>query len=295
MSQAFSERVLNFRCQGESLLGVVSAPATATLGADLAVIIVVGGPQYRAGSHRLFVRVARALAGSGITTLRFDYRGMGDSSGAARDFLAVTPDIKAAIDALLEAQPQLKRVVLWGLCDGASASLLYVDETQDARVCGLVLLNPWVRSPESLARTQVKHYYWQRLKQAEFWRKLLSGQLGIQVLRGFGENLRLASKRQAPAAVGFQARMARAWGGFKAPILLLLSGDDYTAKEFIEHCVSAADWRGLLQDARVTQVQIDAADHTFSTPFGADQALVLSKQWLLQHCGTTLPKVAIPR
>ena len=50
------ETALTFACQGETLLGVLSEPPSPT---DTCMLIVVGGPQYRAGSHRLFVQLAR--------------------------------------------------------------------------------------------------------------------------------------------------------------------------------------------------------------------------------------------
>ena len=98
--------------------------------------------------------MARALAAAGYPVLRFDVRGMGDSSGPLHDFLDQTPDVAAAIEALCR-EAGVQRVMLWGLCDGASAALLYLHERPDPRVAGLCLLNPWVRSAQSLARTQV--------------------------------------------------------------------------------------------------------------------------------------------
>ena len=49
-------------CAGEHLVGVISRPEQpGTLG----LVMVVGGAQYRAGSHRQFVHLARAVAGTG--------------------------------------------------------------------------------------------------------------------------------------------------------------------------------------------------------------------------------------
>ncbi len=86
------ERVLELRCGGETLFGVL---ATARRSRDTAVLIVVGGPQYRVGSHRQFVLLARRVADAGYPVLRFDYRGMGDSGGDMRDFESVSEDIGA--------------------------------------------------------------------------------------------------------------------------------------------------------------------------------------------------------
>jgi exosortase A-associated hydrolase 1 len=267
---AYAETVLNFQCKGENLLGIVSAPA-AELGVNqTGVIIVVGGPQYRVGSHRQFVLLARALASAGCTSMRFDYRGMGDSSGTAHDFLQITPDIQAAIDALLLERPELKQIVLWGLCDGASAALLYVHARPENKIAGLCLLNPWVRSEASLARTQVKHYYGQRLKQKEFWLKLLSGKVAAGALGGLLRSARAALAGAGPlaatstAAQPYQTRMAQAWLTFKGPILLILSGNDYIAKEFLEYSGADAAWKHMLDKHELIRVSAPDADHTFS-------------------------------
>jgi uncharacterized protein len=162
----------------------------------------------------------------------------------------------------------LRRTVLWGLCDGASASLLYLDRRPDPRVHGLVLLNPWVRSEASLARTQVKHYYRDRLRQREFWLKLLRGGVAWQALRGLVANVRRATGRGGTQAAGelpYQARMARAWRRFAGPSLLVLSGRDYTAREFIEYTAGAPEWQGLRQRPGVQTLEPAEADHTFSS------------------------------
>jgi len=62
------------------------------------VLIIVGGPQYRVGSHRQFVLLARHLAAQGIPVMRFDVRGMGDSKGKPRNFGQLDDDLRAATD-----------------------------------------------------------------------------------------------------------------------------------------------------------------------------------------------------
>ena len=265
---AVRESALVFPCEGDRLVGVVSAGHR-----DLGVVIVVGGPQYRAGSHRQFVLLARHLAAQGFPVLRFDVRGMGDSEGAQRPFDALTPDIAAAITALQSQQPQVRRVVLWGLCDGASATLLYLHERPDPRVQALVLLNPWVRSETSLARTHVKHYYRQRLLQREFWLKLFSGRVAGAAVRGLLDNLRKArggggggggGTGSSAQALAFQQRMAAAWQGFGGRILLVLSGNDYTAREFQEFVKADPAWAGAMTRPGLTVHEAAGADHTFS-------------------------------
>ena len=276
---------LRFRCEGESLIGILHQPDPAQSSQRLGVVIVVGGPQVRVGSHRQFVQVARALADDGYPVLRYDVRGMGDSTGAQLSFEQLTPDIGAAIDELLRQCPQLQQVVLWGLCDGASASLLYLAERHgDARVAGLCVLNPWVRSELSLARTQVKHYYTRRVVDPAFWRKLLRGgvRLGAarELLHKLGTAMFKGPAAPSGAAQPFHYRMAAAWRGFKRPILLLLSGDDYTAREFSQHAATDPAWAGALSLPGVSSFDLAGADHTFSAASAQAQVLAHTRAWL---------------
>lgn len=280
-----AENAFVFGCAGDSegqvdrLVGICSPAAS-----DLGVVVVVGGPQYRAGSHRQFVLLARHLAAAGFPVLRFDVRGMGDSEGAQRSFESLTPDIAAAIAALCVRQPQVRRVVLWGLCDGASAALLYLHAKPDARVQGLVLLNPWVRSEASLARTHVKHYYRQRLLQGEFWRKLLSGGVALAAWRDLLDNLRKARAQDgddnAGAALAYQQRMAAAWRAFPGRILLVLSGRDYTAREFQEFIKADPAWAGAMDRPGLTTHEAAGADHTFSRIADRLALELVTARWL---------------
>ena len=264
---AYAEQPMRFTCRGEYLLGILTTPSNAIVPPACGVLIIVGGPQYRAGSHRQFVLLARRLAAAGIAVMRFDYRGMGDSSGEPRNFENADDDIAAAIDAFRQACPGLRKIALWGLCDAASAALLYWQERKDPRVAALCLLNPWVRSEATLARAHVKHYYGQRLLQREFWLKLLRGKLNLLgAFSGLLGSLRLwlGRKEWNTAQQPFQQRMALALREFSGPVLLILSGDDYTAKEFIECAATDAPWSGLLERSNIRRCDFKEADHTFS-------------------------------
>lgn len=264
------ERALQFPCAQEQLLGIVTSPPDGIAASGLGVVIIVGGPQYRVGSHRQFVQLARRLATQGHTVLRFDVRGMGDSTGAQRSFEALDDDVRAAVDALCGDDPGLQAVVLWGLCDGASAALTYCAPLQDPRIQGLCLANPWLRSEQTLAKTHVKHYYRQRLVQADFWLKLLRGGVATKALRDLWHNLRLSAgkgQRGAAAPVAdFRTRMAAGWKAFAGPVLLITSDDDYTAREFLDGCSTDPAWRGAFSKPRLQRLELAGADHTFSNP-----------------------------
>ena len=261
------ERFVVFECEGESCIGVVSEPALGTMSADLGVVIIVGGPQYRVGSHRQFVLLARRLADAGIAVLRFDYRGMGDASGVMQTFEPTESDIAGALDAFRGACPGLRKLVLWGLCDAASAALIYWQRTRDPRVAALCLLNPWVRSEATLAKTHVKHYYGRRALEKAFWAKLFRGDVNVKAaLQSIGRGIIANPDRRIGAeATTFQDRMVEALTRFAGPVLILLSERDLTAKEFLEYARSSERWQGALRRPNVERQEIGDADHTFAS------------------------------
>jgi exosortase A-associated hydrolase 1 len=267
-----------------ALPGVLSVPIAGE--PILGCVIIPGGFQYRAGAHRQFVLLARRLAADGYAALRFDRAGIGDAPGERASFDAVAGEIGAAVAALRRACPSLRGVLLCGLCDGASAALLYWEQTRDPGIAGMALLNPWARNEVLEARALVKHYYLRRLGQKDFWRKLVSGRVaGLRAARELAGNLAGAAQAtgqgagQAGAAP-WQSRMASALREFPGALLLLLSEHDRTAHEFAEWLRSDPALRGAGQRPGVTRREVADADHTFSSAAlraAAEQAVL---DWL---------------
>jgi exosortase A-associated hydrolase 1 len=279
----FDERPVVFGCGGDWLYGVASVPAQP---GPRGVLILVGGPQYRAGSHRQFVLLARHLAAAGVAALRFDYRGMGDSEGAPRGFEMVSDDLRAALDAFFAQAPGMDEVVLWGLCDGASAAAMYA--SCDRRVGGLVLLNPWVRTATGAARATIKHYYRDRLLDAGLWIKIARGQFDYSgAARSFATLAGAAWGRKAEVSVSADDDKAtlpdRMYDGlrrFDGPVLLMLSGADLTAQEFSDLSTGSREWAGLLAAPRFTHEKLPKADHTCSRREWHDQVCGWTRDWL---------------
>lgn len=251
------------------------------------VVLVVGGPQYRVGSHRQFVLLARALAAGGVPVLRFDYRGLGDSEGELRDFQDIDADIRVAIDTLV-AHSDVQRVVLWGLCDAASAIMMYAH--RDARVSGLVLLNPWVHTVAGEAKVRMKTYYWNRLTGADFWRKLARMEVdwagsAASLWQNLKRMLPSAARAGEDAPLDFIERMRRGWRDFPGPSLVLLSGDDLTAGEFTQLCADNPAWRQLFEAARVTTRRLPDANHTFARAEWRAQVERFTLEWIREQAG----------
>jgi len=229
------------------------------------LIIVVGGPQTRVGSHRLFVYLARALAKEGIHVYRFDYTGAGDSEGDITEFTYIQADISAAMDHFKQLQPQITELSLWGLCDAASAILLYLAQypNESAVIHRLVLVNPWVRQSHTQAQTYLKSYYIKRLFSQSFWIKLLTGK--VKAATSLNEIQAFQQQRKQP--LDHHSFVGKMWQGlrdFRGKTAIILSGNDLTADEFNLLVESSDDWQALMADNKINKEKIKFSNHTFS-------------------------------
>lgn len=237
--------VLPFSCEGERLLASLDGPADATLG----WLFVVGGTQTRVGPHRLYERLARRLAEVGHVVLRFDRRGVGDSSGTVSTYDRSGADIRAALDLLRGQRPSISRICGFGLCDGASAIALSAPALD-----GAVLANPWVVEPrdELPPAAAIRSHYRQRMRDPRAWSKLLRG----------GVDLRRLLRGLARIGRGEDASLVRRFAsGMPPDSHIVLAEDDGTARAF------ASAWR-TLKGAKpsTTILTIPTASHSFADP-----------------------------
>lgn len=282
----YREQALVFNCADCRLIGIATQPETPI---ETGVLIVVGGPQYRAGSHRQFTLLARQLAEQGIASMRFDYRGMGDSEGDMRNFETVDADIRAATDTFLKHAPKVHHVAIWGLCDAASAALYYAHT--DARVSSLILLNPWVHTEAGASRARLKHYYLSRLMQRSFWAKFLSGK--IELGKSVGDLSKSAQSvvtganqiTSAPTdprqgSPGYIERMLDGLKRFQGEVLFILSGNDLVAQEFIALTQQDKRWKRLCHSPKITSETMKKANHTFSSQIWRSQVEIHTVHWV---------------
>lgn len=132
------EEQVTFYCQNRHIFGVIHLPETKPAPA---VVMCHGFTGQRSEAHRLSVLTARELAARGVASLRFDFRGSGDSAGDFRDmtisgeiadaraafqYLASRPEVDAdkigisglSMGGLVSAclagrDPRIKAVCLW--------------------------------------------------------------------------------------------------------------------------------------------------------------------------------------
>ena len=258
-------------------------------GSQTGVVIVVGGPQYRIGSHRQFLKLSRFLATSGITSIRFDCAGMGDSGGEFKSYMDIDTSIKQAIDTLQLKCPEIKKIVLWGLCDAATAITKYCET--DSRITGLFLLNPWVKNEQLAAESLVKNHYKKQMFSLQFWKRVFTGQVKIfSAASDFVSNLLVMKKNkneQIPkdqpqhSQPGYlQEMMLQKLQRFEGKTQIVLSENDLTAKEFVT-ATNGQKWQQLISTKPIPITTIAGANHTFA-----------SEQWRSQVQDLTLEFVS---
>lgn len=216
-----TRRFITFACEGAELVGSLDEAAGTT-----GLLIVSGGNELRSGAWNGQARLAARIAAKGHPVLRFDRRGVGDSSGPNLGFRFAGLDIAAAIAAFREAAPQVTRIVGFGNCDGASALMLAEGRGCDA----LVLSNPWTIDDEAAEAppAAVRAHYSARLKDPRALLRLLTGKVSLPGLIGS----LVRAVRPVPPATGLAAEVAAGLARFRGKATILLASRDRTAQVF---------------------------------------------------------------
>jgi exosortase A-associated hydrolase 1 len=253
--EANMRRLLTFECADEQLSGSLDEGA-----GDAGVLMVMGGTQTRVGSHRMYERLANALAERDFPCFRYDRRGVGDSSGDDPGFRDSELDLEAAAEAFRSEAPEVERVIGFGLCDGATTLALH---GAAARLDGLILVNPWLVEAEAgeMAPAAVRAHYRERLLSGAAWKKLLTGGVNLGKLIGGVRKAGTStdSSLAGEAALGLVAA--------RCPVALILATGDNTAIAAAGE-IKKGPFEGLISWSR----EIDTDSHTFARP-GDQQAL----------------------
>ena len=270
-----------FDCGANQLVGIHHHSNKNVKVTRQALIIVVGGPQTRIGSHRFFVDLARHLAKQGIDVFRFDYTGAGDSSGQPADFCDVQQDIKAAVGFFKTQLPSQCQLSLWGLCDAASAISMYLLQDKQKIISQVFLLNPWVHQTASAAKVKITSYYWQRICSIAFWKKLLQGRVklteSVSDLKEISKDLQTKTN----ATTNYLELMYQGLKKSNLPITVILSEQDLVAQEFLLLIKSNLQWQKLIASTNVSLTTVNQANHTFAKKQWKDEVIALTANQLI--------------
>ena len=80
--------------------------------------------------------------------------------------------------------------------------------------------------------------------------------------------------------------MARGLAAFGGRVLLVMAGNDLTAKEFLQYTAASPLWRGVLASDRISRFDVQQADHTFSSAAWRAQVEDATIAWLQASPGS---------
>lgn len=263
------------------LAGIACFPTTPK--SRTALVVLNTGANHRIGAHRLSVELMRTLALEGISSLRLDVSGIGDTplrDGQRQNFpynFEIVSDARAAVDWLQSRG--LQRFVLSGVCSGGYLS--FQAALVDPRVRGIVLINAQrFERVEGLdielqIRSAVKstRHYQQRIRDPQIWLRLFKGEVDVRTVvpalaaRLVNRARRLAELRfvktfgtrfeRDPVTRGFLELSAR-----DVKIAFVVSRDDGARDVLAGHLGPGL---GRLEGHKNVSLEVlDGADHTLT-------------------------------
>ncbi len=239
-------RLIAFSCDGDTLLGSLDEADGAT-----GLLIVSGGNEIRSGAHRGMAVLAASLAARGVPVLRYDRRGVGDSTGHNSGYTGAEDDLIAAAAAFLAHAPQIARIVGFGNCDAATTLALF---GRAAGVGAVVLANPWVVQHDDTLppAAAIRARYAERLRDPKTWWRAITG--GIDIGKAIRGLRKIAATPTEPQTLADDVVTAiRGWGN---DARIVLAKGDATAITFED----AARHRRL--NTRMTILPTDS--HSFA-------------------------------
>lgn len=123
-----------------SLIGIVTTPSDGSM-EPVACLLLNMGATHRIGPRRINVKLARRLASHGISTIRIDLAGLGDSraaSSATHYRTQAVQDMQGAMN-LMGTMLGVRRFVVIGLCSGSANGLSLA--VADSRVVGVLMFD----------------------------------------------------------------------------------------------------------------------------------------------------------
>ena len=141
VATAAQERTVFFESGAHQLFGIITEPTQPN---GYGMVIIQGGDTVNVSMmrNRMSVDVARRFAAAGYQTIRFDYRGLGESNGELGELDLSSPFAPDAIDAVacLRRETGVEKVFLLGACFSARTALSAAPNIDN--IAGLVLSTP---------------------------------------------------------------------------------------------------------------------------------------------------------
>jgi alpha-beta hydrolase superfamily lysophospholipase len=275
------ERAVTLDAQ-TGLFGILTPAAPVRPRTAHVLLLLNAGAVHHIGPNRLYVRLARAAAEAGITAIRFDLPGLGDTPARA----GVPENVVYPDDALTDLAVAIRyaretlgagEITCAGICSGAYHGLKAA--AAGLAVTRVVVINPltffWDEG-QSLAQPSYRQVaeatrYRASSRSLQSWMKLLRGEVNLRRVAG------VLSKRLAQRLNGVRREIAR-WLGLRLDKDLAAELRGIAQRDIRMHFVfsgldpgfallheQAGSAVGRLQrGGKLRLTRIEGADHTFT-------------------------------
>jgi pimeloyl-ACP methyl ester carboxylesterase len=287
------ERHCYLETAGCRMLGAIHEPDDVASRLPLALVYLHGWAGYRIGPHQMFVKMARRAEALGFTSLRFDFRGRGDSEGATSD-ATLTTMIEDAVTAteFVAQETGIARVALIGDCSGSEVAIgagpLHPAISAQVLWSAPIVAGDRARTDRAKQRNVISQYAAKVLRR-ETWTKLARGRLQteqiLKVLRGGGKGA-----GEAGAASDQGLDWLQRFSAFHGPRLFVYGGNDPTTDGCVAHYEALCQEVG--QEFRLQT--IEGANHAFYSLAWEDEVIETSLTWLRQQALSEAPGHAAP-
>jgi pimeloyl-ACP methyl ester carboxylesterase len=265
-----------------SLVGVISEPAR---DAGLpGVVLSNAGLLHRVGPNRVHVQIARALAGRGIATLRFDLAGLGDSPTSQATEPHEERRLSEAAHAVefMDARRDGAGVVIAGICSGAE--LAYELSKRHPSVSGAIMVNGGLveadlqRELAAGAKARIEARFDRgRMTDRRSWRRFLKGDIHPRrVVRGIRRLIQ--NQQQAGAGDSGDSHGAPAFLSDGKKFLGVFT-EGSASWDLIELCYGAQA-RGLSDLDGLAIEYIAGCDHVFTPGWAQRRLENIISEWL---------------
>lgn len=308
VSDSFQETACSFTSQGETVKGILTRPPANTPIRG-GIIFSHGWSGFRSGPAGILTEFARHFARLGYLSLRFDYRGRGESQGQGLEATLTTmADDLVAADAFLRQHHQIAAPVLCGLCSGGNVVIGTLKRLP--HVSRLLLLSVYPFSDGDAFGRDVHrtwHYlklYWKKLCRVDTWTRFFTGDVSLRnvakVIFGHFLNRKANQRKEQGTTAGNAPKLPQAVKAAKVESRSQNAGD--APKKHLANlrpdlpgiiiygsadpdAVAATKYYGdyiRQQHLPLSISTIQGANHNFSSPQWRRQALQLLQETLTQ-------------
>jgi len=240
----------------------------------------------------MFVNAARRFAEAGIASLRFDFRGRGDSAGesAATDLDGMIADLLAAAK-FVRSETGIERIYPLGLCSGGNvvlgaasrgANAERAERVPGTNFAGLVLWSTPLFAPQKPKGDRARRRaffiadYAKKLFRREAWAKLFRGKIDF---RGVARTIKGREKSEGRNPKDSRRDIMAELAGCLGPALFIYGSRD-------DEAIGAPETYAAFckkHDIPATFHTVDGANHSYYSVAWESEVIETTLAWLRER------------